>query len=118
MDTSPEEGTAPATDSSIAPPQASTPPAPSQKMDMDSRQSMLATTIASQVASGKRVESQGPYSAILVKGKPVNHVLNLILTVITAGLWVVVWVPWAILGGEKRSQASVDEFGNVSVANL
>jgi hypothetical protein len=84
----------------------------------EQRQAMLAQTIASQVAGGARVESQGPFSAILVRGKPVNNVLHLILTLLTLGIWLIVWIPLLLLGGEKRSQAGVDEFGNVSVQKL
>ena len=46
-------------------------------------------------------------------GKPVNHVLHLILTLVTCLVWGLVWLVLALTGGEKRSIASVDEFGNV-----
>lgn len=94
------------------------PAAPSQKVGTEQRQALLAQTIATQVAGGARVESQGPFNAILVRGKAVNNVLQLILTPVTAGLWLFVWIPLLLLGGEKRSQVSVDEFGNVTVQKL
>ena len=70
------------------------------------------------MAGGARVESQSDYQAVLVKGKPVNHVLHLILTLVTCGLWGIVWIVMAIVGGEKRSMASVDDFGNVHVQRM
>lgn len=93
-------------------------PSTGHRLSSDQRQALLGQTVASQVATGMRVESQGPYNAILVKGKSVNHVLHLILTVLTAGVWVLVWIPLAIAGGEKRSQVTVDDFGNVTVQKL
>lgn len=88
------------------------------RVSSDERQSRLAQTVASQVATGMRVESQGPYNAILVKGKPVNHVLHLILTLVTLGFWLIVWIILVLIGGEKRSQVTVDDFGNTSVQQL
>lgn len=82
----------------------------------DERKEALARTIANQVASGARVESQSDYQAVLVKGGKINHILHLILTVLTAGFWVIVWVALALLGGEKRSIVACDEWGNVSIS--
>jgi hypothetical protein len=42
----------------------------------------------------------------------------LILTLVTLGLWGIVWIAMAIIGGEKRSTVTVDEWGNVSVQRL
>ena len=49
---------------------------------------MLVQTVANTLAQPGhwRVESQTDYNAILVKGKPVNHVLHLILSIVTFGL--------------------------------
>jgi hypothetical protein len=105
-------------ESEVSPAPPPPPAPPSQKVGTEQRQALLAQTIASQVAGGARVESQGPFSAILVRGKPVNNVLQLILTLITAGIWLFVWIPLLLLGGEKRSQVGVDEFGNVTVQKL
>lgn len=82
------------------------------------RKALLARTVQAQVAAGGRVESQSDFQAVIVKGKPVNHVLQLILTVVTLGLWVFVWIGLALFGGEKRSMVTVDEFGNVSVQKI
>jgi hypothetical protein len=35
-------------------------------------------------------------------GHPVNHVLHLILSVLTAGIWVPVWIIVALASAEKR----------------
>ena len=104
---------------SVDPPPTEVPSGPTvNRLSADQRQALLAQTVATQVATGKRVESQGPYNAIVVRGKPVNNVLHLILTLVTAGIWILVWIPLAIFGGEKRYQVSVDDFGNTSVQKL
>jgi hypothetical protein len=70
--------------------------------------------VTTQVASGARVESQSDYQAVVVKGKSLNHVLHLIITLVTLGTWGFVWIPLAIFGGEKRSMVawtSTERFG-------
>jgi hypothetical protein len=37
-----------------------------------------------------------------VAGRPVNHVLHLLLTVFTVGIWIVPWIIVTANGGEKR----------------
>ena len=44
--------------------------------------------------------------------------LHLVLTIVTLGLWVFVWLGIAAFGGEKRKFASVDEWGNTNLQNL
>jgi hypothetical protein len=73
----------------------------------------LAQAITREVAGGFRVESQTDAQAILVKGNGVNHVLHLILTLITLGFWSVVWLVLYFVQKPKRLVLSLDEFGNV-----
>jgi hypothetical protein len=84
----------------------------------EERKELLARTVAAQVAGGARVESQSDFQAVIVKGKPVNHVLHLILTLVTLTAWAIVWIALAIFGGEKRSMVTVDEYGNASVQKV
>ena len=64
------------------------------------------------MSGGWRVESQTEYQAVMVKGHRTNNVLHLILTIVTVGLWAIVWILVAVLGGEKRAVVAVDEYGN------
>ena len=67
------------------------------------------------VRDGYRVESQTDYQAILVRGRRPNHLLHLILSIVTLGLWAIfVWLPVAVFGGEKRRVVTVDAYGNVA----
>lgn len=49
-----------------------------------------------------------------MKGKPTNHVLHLILSIITLGVWIPVWICVVIFAGEKQRFVSVDEYGRVT----
>lgn len=83
------------------------------KKSLDERRAILAQQIQMAVARGGRVESQGDSMAVVVYGKPVNHILHLLLTILTAGFWIIVWIILVVSGGEKRWMITVDESGNV-----
>jgi hypothetical protein len=76
------------------------------------RRAALSHTVAESFRHGWRVESQMDFQAVLVSGKPINHVLHLLLTLVTFGLWAIVWILLAITGGEKRCVVSIDPYGN------
>ena len=82
------------------------------------RRELLARLIAGQVPRGWRVESQSEFQAVLVSGRPINHVLHLILTLITCSLWGLAWASLAFFGGEKRQIANVDEWGNITISRV
>lgn len=91
------------------------PPPPRVFSDRE-RQRILSQYIAGEVTTRKaRVETQVPDQAVLVYGKPVSHVLHVILSIFTAGLWLIPWLIMSFTGGEKRKIVRVDEFGNLLV---
>ena len=80
------------------------------------RKQLLAHAINQQVTIERaRVESQSDFQAVLVKGKPVNHVLHTILTFGTCGLWSIIWGAVGVAGGEKRYIVTIDEYGNTNI---
>jgi hypothetical protein len=82
-------------------------------MDDAARKASLAQAVANAVRQGSRVESQMEFQAVLVDGKPVNHVLHLILTLVTCLAWGIVWIILVAMGGEKRYSLSIDPYGNI-----
>lgn len=90
---------------------------PSRK-STDERKETLARLVASQITQGRRIETQSDFQAVMLQGKPVNHVLHLLLTALTLGVWAVVWIAMVLLGGEKRELIQVDEWGNSSISKL
>ena len=77
----------------------------------------LQNVVQSEVNQGKRVEYQTDDSVTLSSGKNVNNVLHLILSIFI-GPWAVVWMIFAFTGGVKRERYTVDETGNVNLAQL
>jgi hypothetical protein len=84
----------------------------------DERKATLARTVTNLVAQGggRRVESQSDYQAVVVRGRHVRHVLHLVLSILTAGVWLVVWLAMWLIYRERRDIVSVDEYGNINVA--
>lgn len=91
------------------PPQSPTP----QPLSAEERRAILAQAIATQVRQGSRVETQSEFQVVLVDGKPINHILHLILTLVTCLTWGIVWIALVGLAGEKRYSLQVDNYGNV-----
>ena len=85
----------------------------------DQRRAALAQTVSREIGGGWHVESQTDYQAILVRpGTKVNHILHLLLSIVTIGLWIPVWI--VVAATKKREHhkvVAVDGFGNVSVTN-
>lgn len=79
----------------------------------EQRRAALANSITFYVNNGWRMESQTEFQAVMVKGHRPNHILHLILTIITLGFWVFVWAGVALLGGERRTVLNIDEYGNL-----
>jgi hypothetical protein len=94
------------------------PPSPMPQTPIKSaeeRKAALEVVLASELSTGKsRIESKSDFTAVLVSGKKVNHVLHLILTLLTAGLWLFVWLVIVITNSGGRKVISVDAYGNVT----
>lgn len=72
----------------------------------------LAMAISTEVSKGWRVESQSAVQAILVKGKNINHTLQIFLSIITFGVWLFVYVPTYLTNRRQTKIVRVDDFGN------
>lgn len=83
------------------------------------RKQALAAAVSREIGGGWNVQSQTDYQAVLVRpGTKVNHILHLILTILTLGVWLLVWIPLSIMRKrEKHKVVTVDGFGNVTVVN-
>jgi hypothetical protein len=67
----------------------------------------LDSAVEQYVKWGWRVESRSEHQAVMVKGHRPNHILHLILTIITLGVWAIVWLLLTAFGGEKRKTITV-----------
>ena len=84
----------------------------------DARKEALAFILERATARGARIENQSDFQAILVEGRPVNHILHLLLSIFTLGFWLIVWIALAIFGGEKRSLVRIDKDGNPHTSKI
>ena len=46
-----------------------------------------------------------------MRGEPVSHGVHVFFSIVTLGLWLIVYVPLLIFGGEKHKLVSIDEKG-------
>ena len=83
------------------------------------RKAVLDQQIAEIVRKPHRtIEHRSDFAVIVARGKPVNHILHLLLTVVTMGLWALVWLAIALGGGVKRAQVEVTPTGEVVITQL
>lgn len=73
----------------------------------------LNQAVQNEILSGAELESQTSTMAVLIKGKKVNHVLHLVLSLITAGLWLIVWLLLILTNKRQRVVLTLTESGGV-----
>jgi hypothetical protein len=84
----------------------------------EERKRKLANQIRTEVTQGSRVESQNDFDAVVATGTEVNHTVHLIATVVSCGIWGIVWLVMALTGGIKRKMVMVDDYGQILVQNI
>lgn len=89
-----------------------TAPAP-QKLTLEERQAILVREVTGMAKRGWTVVSQTATQASLVKGKPTSHGLHLVLSIVTVGLWIPVWIGVAIFAGQKSKLVTITEAGDI-----
>ena len=56
------------------------------------------------------------FAATIKFGKPINHILHLLLCIPTFGFWLIVWIFIGITHKEKTRMYTVDDFGNIKIS--
>jgi hypothetical protein len=72
------------------------------------RREALDGAVQRAVEKGARLESRTDYSAVLVVANKPNHVLHLVLSIVTLGIWLLTWFLVIRRGDEARIQVTVD----------
>jgi hypothetical protein len=83
------------------------------KLTAEERSAALDNAVINYTRMGWRTLTRSATQAQMVKGKRTNHILHLLLSLVTLGFWIPVWIIVAIAGGEKQRLLTVDEFGIV-----
>ncbi len=86
-----------------------------KKLSASERKHILNEQIILCQADGKRLESREGFQAVLMTQKKTNHVLHLVISFFTGGLWLPVWILVALTRKNKREMLQVDENGAVSL---
>jgi hypothetical protein len=76
--------------------------------------SILDAELASHVRVGWAVESRSDTMAVVVSSSTPNHVLQLLLTLITCRFWAVVWIFIALTSRTNRIALVVNPDGTVT----
>lgn len=77
-------------------------------------ETLLDLTVHAYLQHGARLESRSATTAVLVLGQPVQHVLHLILSLLTAGIWLIVWALMVFSNKQQRIVLALRENGSVS----
>jgi len=77
----------------------------------EQRRALLTRFIAQEVARGGRVELHTDFDAVVAYGKKPNHILHLLLSLLTLGTWLIIWLILAISMNISRVNFHVDEYG-------
>jgi hypothetical protein len=74
----------------------------------------LSLAVEDQVAANAAtVIHDGPSGVVLAYRRPVSHVFHAVMTLLTGGLWAVVWLALALGRREDRVRLEADQWGNV-----
>jgi hypothetical protein len=64
------------------------------------------------------VDHQGPHGVVLSYQRRVSHVLHAVMTVLTGGLWALVWLVAALSRSHERVRLEIDPWGHVWAVRL
>lgn len=82
------------------------------------RRRLLSQQLAVMEEQGKRIAFRGDYQAIVTDGTPINHILHLMLSFFTVGLWAVIWMVDISFHKETKEFVKVDIEGNVTISKI
>lgn len=87
-------------------------------MDLMERRRLLAGAVQRSIIAGGRVQTQSETNAVLVFGRPVNHLLHAVIGFFTWGLWWIVWFLFVLTRGERLRMIEVDSLGNIHIRHF
>jgi hypothetical protein len=81
------------------------------------RKSILEKQIIFYASAGWSLETQTEFAAVMSSGKRLNHILHLLLSVVTLGFWLIIWFFLLMVNRITKKTISIDRFGNISIEN-
>ena len=86
---------------------------PANVMDDAKRERIFEKAMTEELLQGSNVLQRDSFSAVVGRTKRVSHGLHAFLTVITLGMWSVVWIVMSVARKEIRTRLSIDRWGHV-----
>jgi hypothetical protein len=84
------------------------------EIDAESRHHALALAVEDQVTTNSAtVVFDGPNGVVLAYRRRVSHLFHAVMTILTGGVWAVVWIAFALGRREERVRLEADKWGNV-----
>lgn len=78
------------------------------------RDELLATAVEDQLTTrGAHVIHVGPQGTLLGYRRPVSHFMHALLSIVTLGAWLLVWLIMCVARTEDRLRLDVDPWGHV-----
>ena len=79
------------------------------------RKSILEKQIIFYASAGWSLETQTEFAAVMSSGKRLNHILHLLLSIVTFGFWLIVWLFLLMVNRITKLTISIDKFGNTTI---
>lgn len=86
-------------------------------VSMEQRALALDSAVSRASMSGGRLVSRGQTEAVFEFGQKPNHVLHAIVSFLSCGLWLFVWLFIAMVSSVVRRTIVVDEYGRTWISN-
>lgn len=84
------------------------------RLDDQQRARILDQAVTHRLVGGGLLVSRTEFEAVVAYRKRRNHVMHLMFTLLTCGMWAIVWIILALSNpGERRWVGTVDEYGQV-----
>ena len=82
----------------------------------EQRKDILDKVVLERISMGSTLVYRTDFEAVLSQSGGANHVLHFILSLLTFGLWLIVWLFIAIGNKMPRVTLKVDDYGQIQVA--
>lgn len=83
-------------------------------LSTEQRTAILDEFVAQKLMTGRfDLISRTPLEAVFRSTRKTSHVLHLILSVITLGLWIPIWITMSLVNSKKTLRVYVDEDGTI-----
>jgi hypothetical protein len=90
---------------------------PKDKVTSEQKKQLLEGFIVKEVSKGWRLISQTENSVTLEYGKKPNHILHLLLSIVTLGFWLIVWLIMGLSMTVKRRTYAINDYGHIKIVN-